>query len=356
MNEARPNVISGVDVSDRYSSYYSIAADGEVIEEGRVRTTPSAMEAHFGGPRRRVVLEVGPHSPWLSRLLEELGHEVIVANARMVALIHSNPKKRDPVDAEALARLGRVDPKLLYPIEHRSEQAQTDLGVIRARDAVVRARTGLINHVRGSVKSMGARLPASSAEGFVAKAREHLPEAVRAGLEPILETIQTLSRQIRFYDKQIEALCEERYPETVVLRQIKGVGPITALTFCLVIGDPARFPNSRAVGAYVGLTRRHDDSGQSEPELRITKAGDAFLRRLLVQSAHYILGRFGPDTDLRRWGLRYIERGGSSSTAKKKAAVAVARKLAVVLHRLWSTGEVYEPLRGDDHGTAAVAA
>lgn len=355
MKAATPKVISGVDVSDRYSSYYSITADGDVVEEGRLRTTASAFEAHFGGRRRRVVLEVGPHSPWISRLLKGLGHEVIVANARMVALIHSNPKKRDPVDAEALARLGRVDPKLLYPIEHRSEQAQVDLGVVRARDAVVRARTGLINHVRGSVKSLGARLPASSAEGFVAKAREHLPEAVRAGLEPVLETIQTLSRQIRFYDKQIEGLCEERYPETAVLRQIKGVGPITALTFCLVIEDPARFANSRAVGAYLGLTRRHDDSGESEPELRITKAGDVFLRRLLVQSAHYVLGRFGPDTDLRRWGLRYIERGGTSNTAKKKAAVAVARKLAVVLHRLWSTGEVYEPLRNDEHGTAVAA-
>ena len=158
----------------------------------------------------------------------------------------------------------------------------------------------------------------------------------------VLETIQTLSRQIRFYDKQIEALCEERYPETEVLRQIKGVGPITALTFCLVIGDPARFANSRAVGAYLGLTRRHDDSGESEPELRITKAGDAFLRRLLVQSAHYILGRFGPDTDLRRFGQRLIERGGKS--AKKRAIVAVARKLAVLLHHLWKTGVEYEPL------------
>ena len=354
MSEATPKVITGLDVSDRYCSTCTItAAEGDVVEEGRLRTTPSALGAHFAGPRRRIALEVGPHSPWISRLLKELGHEVIVANARMVALIYSNPKKRDPVDAQSLARLGRVDPKLLYPIQHRSKEAQVDLSLIRSRDAVVRARVSLILHVRGSVKSFGSRIPSCSAEGFPAKAQEHLPDALRAGLEPVLETIRGLSRQIRFFDKRIEALCEERYPETGVLRQIKGVGPITALTYRLVIEDPARFPKSRAVGPYLGLTRRHDDSGESEPELRITKAGDAFLRRCLIQAGHYILGPFGPDTDLRRWGMEHIERGGNSKTAKKKAAVAVARKLAVLLHHLWSTGEVYEPLRQHEHASAA---
>lgn len=350
---ATPNVITGLDVSDRYSTYYSITAEGEVVEEGRLRTTPGALKAHFAVPRRRIVLEVGPHSPWISRLLKELGHEVIVANARMVALIHSHPNKRDRVDAQTLARLGRVDPKLLYPIQHRSEEAQVDLGLVRTRDAVVRARTALINHVRGAVKSFGARIPRCSAEGFAAKAEEHLPECLRAGLEPVLETIRGLSRQIRFFDKQIDALCEERYSETGALRQIKGVGPVTALTFRLVIEDPARFPKSRAVGAYLGLTRRHDDSGESEPELRITKAGDELLRRLLIQSAHYILGPFGPDTDLRRWGLDHIRGGGGTKTAKKKAAVAIARKLAVLLHRLWATGEAYEPLRDQEHTAVA---
>jgi transposase len=312
-----------------------------------MRTTAQALESHFTDRRRRVVVEAGPRSPWISRLLDELGHEVIVANARMVALIHKNPKRRDPVDAESLARLGRVDPKLLWPIEHRSAEAQADLGVVRTRDVVVRARTALINHVRGAVKSFGGRIPRCSAEAFSAKAGEHIPEPLREGLESILETIAGLSRQIRYFDKQIDALCDERYPETAVLRQIKGVGPVTALTYRLVLGDPHRFPNSRAVGAYLGLTPRHRDSGEFEPELRITKAGDELLRRSLVLAARYILGPFGPDTDLRRWGLDYIRRSGDSKTSKNKAAVAVARKLAVLLHRLWITGEVYEPLRSE---------
>ena len=343
--DVSPILTTGLDVSDRFSTFCMLAVEGEVEEQGRVRTTARALRAHFEGPKRRVVLEAGTHSPWISRLLDELGHEVIVANARMVALIHKNPRKRDPVDAENLARLGRVDPKLLAPIQHRSEEAQVHLGVIRTREAVVRARTALVNRVRGAVKSLGGRIPKCSTESFPKKALEHLPDPLRPALEPMLDTISHLSKQIRFFDRELEALCEERYPETALLRQVKGVGPKIALTYRLVLDDPMRFPTSRAVGAYLGLTRRHDDSGDTEPELPITKAGDALLRRLLVQGAQYILGAFGPDTDLRRWGLDYIRRCGSTKEAKRKAIVAVARKLAVLLHCLWITGEVYEPLR-----------
>jgi len=348
-----PNLITGLDVSDRYCAFFTLTAEGEVEEEGKVRATERALRTHFDGPRRRVILEAGLHSPWISRLLAELGHEVIVANARMVSLIHKNPRKRDPVDAESLARLGRVDPKLLWPIEHRSEEAQVHLGVIRTRDAVVRARTALVSHVRGVVKSLGGRIPKCSTESFPRKAAEHIPDPLRPALEPILNTIAQLSSQIRYFDGQIETLCEEQYPETASLRQVKGVGAVTALAYRLVLDDPARFPKSRSVGAYLGLTRRHDDSGDSEPELRITKAGDKLLRRLLIQAAHYILGPFGPDTDLRRWGLEFIRRGGGTKKAKKKAAVAVARRLAVLLHCLWSTGEVYEPLRNAERVSRA---
>lgn len=342
-------VTTGLDVSDHFSSFCLLASDGEVEQQGRIRTTPRALRSHFEGPKRRVVLEAGPHSPWISRLLDELGHEVIVANARMVALIHKNPRKRDPVDAENLARLGRVDPKLLFPIQHRSQEAQVHLGVIRTREAVVRARTALVNRVRGAVKSLGGRIPKCSSKSFPDKALEHLPDPLRPTLEPTLETIRHLTRQIRFFDREIEALCEEHYPQTALLRQVQGVGPMIALTYCLVLDDPRRFPASRSVGAYLGLTRRHDDSGDSEPELPITKAGDALLRSLLVQGAQYILGAFGPDTDLRRWGLDYIHRCGGTKQAKRKAIVAVARKLAVLLHRLWITAEVYEPLRNAKH-------
>lgn len=345
-------VTIGLDVGDRYTHMAMVDDAGELVEEGRIRTTSEAVIRRFRGmPATRIALEVGPHSPWLSRLLEGLGHEVLVANSRKLRFIYDSDNKSDRLDAEALARVARLDPKLLRPIRHRSEDTQQDLAIIRSREVVVAARTALINHTRGSVKAMGVRLPRCSAPTFARKMMPHIPEGLRPALSPVLETIRELSTRIRTYDREIERLCEEVYPETALLRQISGVGPLTALSYMLVLEDPLRFPRSRAVGPYLGLRPRHAGSGEEDPQLRICKTGDKLLRKLLVQSAHYIIGPFGPDTDLRRWGLKLCARGGKN--AKKRAAVAVARKLAVLLHRLWVTGMVYEPLR--DQEVEAVA-
>lgn len=332
----------GLDVSDMYTSFCILDDEGEVLEEGRVRTTVVALKGRFSAlPACRVVLEVGTHSPWMSRLLASFGHEVIIANPRRVRLIAESDYKRDRTDAELLARLGRVDPGLLRPIQHRGPEAQYDLALLRARDTLVRARTNLINHVRGAVKATGDRLPACSAETFHRKAEVCLPVALRAILLPTVAMIGELTSRIRDYDRQVERAAE-RYPPERLLRQVCGVGPLTALAFLLVIEEPSRFRKSREVGPYLGLVPRQSQSGEREPQLAITKAGDPLLRRLLVHSAHYILGPFGPDSELRRWGLRLA--GSGSSRNKQRAVVAVARKLAVLLHRLWVTGEVYTPL------------
>jgi transposase len=166
---------------------------------------------------------------------------------------------------------------------------------------------------------------------------------VREALLPLVRLVEMLSRSIEDYDQRIETLAAEKYPQTERLRQVKGVGALTSLAYVLTLESPERFAQSRDVGPYLGLVPKQEDSGDNQPQLRISKAGDEMLRRLLVGSAQYILGPFGPDTDLRRYGLRLCERGGKN--AKKRAAVAVARKLAVLLHRLWVSGEVYEPLR-----------
>jgi transposase len=335
----------GLDVGDRWSQICVLDQEsGEVVEEGRVRTTRQALRRWFGGPRMRVVLEVGCQSPWISRLLASLGHEVLVANARQVRLIHASGNKSDRVDAEALARLGRFDPKLLRAIEHRSEPVQVDRALLKARDVLVRSRARLIGHVRGMVKSLGGRVRRSSAECFAAHAAEDMPDALRPALNPILEQIVALTATIRSYDREIEQLAQDRYPETALLRQVDGVGPITSLAFVLKIENPRRFGRSRTLGPYLGLVPRRDQSGARDPQLRITKQGDPFVRRLLIQCARYILGPFGKDCALRRHGLRIAERGGPN--AKKRAAVAVARKLAVLLLHLWRTAEVYEPLHG----------
>jgi len=276
-------------------------------------------------------------------LLTELGHDVIVANPRKLRFIYGNESKNDKVDAEALARVGRLEPKLLAPIQHRGRQAQADLALVRSRDLLVRSRAALIAHVRGTAKSTGHRLPRCSAPAFAGKAREHLPHELRAALAPVLEAIHVLDQRIRAYGRSIEALAESRYPELRRLTQVHGVGTLTALCFVLTLEDPDRFPSSRAVGSYLGLRPRQADSGESEPEWRITRTGDALHGRLLVQCAHYMLGPFGIDSDLRRKGLELAARGGKA--AKKRALIAVARKLAVLLHRLWLSGEAYEPLR-----------
>lgn len=345
----------GLDVGDRHIQMCGLTDDGEVIEESRLACRPTALLARFKGmPAARLVLEAGTHSPWVSRLLTGLGHEVLVANPRKLRLIYENDSKSDRVDAQYLARVGRLDPALLSPLVHRSESTQADLAIIRSRHALVKARTALVNHVRGSVKAMGARLPACSADSFARMAATQLPEELAPALSPMLDSIGELTGRIRAYDRKIERLCREEYPETAALMQPAGVGHLTALAYVLTIQDPARFPNARAVASYVGLTPRQAQSGASAPQLRITKAGDEMLRRLLVGSAQYVLGPFGPDTDLKQWGLAMAERGGKA--AKKRAIVAVARKLSVLLLRLWITGEVYEPLRNSKQEVDATSA
>ena len=349
----QPKTTAGLDLGDKHSHLCLIDTEnGEVTEESRLRTTPEALKRRFSSEQPlRVAIEAGTHSPWVSRLLEECGHEVLVANPRKTRLIYTSKRKTDELDAESLARLARLDPKLLYPLNHRGEASQAHLAIIRSRQALIATRTQLINHVRGAVKSFGARLPKCVARSFHRKALEHLPEELVVALGPILETIGSLTQRIRDYERQLETISREHYPQTELLRQVEGVGPLTALTFVLTLEDPSRFAKSRAVGAYLGLVPATDQSGDRDPQMRITKEGDEMLRRLLVGSAHYILGPFAKeDSDLRRHGEKIASRGGKN--AKKRAAVAVARKLSVLLHRLWMTGEIYEPLynahrRGD---------
>jgi transposase len=316
---------------------------GEIQEERRLSMSVSSLQRYFSGLSScRVILESGTQTPWVRRLLESFGHEVITANASKVQAIASSQQKTDERDARCLAQLGRVDPRLLSPVHPRSAESQQALAVVRAREGLVKARTMLINQVRGTVKSFGARLPGCSAKSFAQKAPEALPPTLKAALEPLLTVIADLSERIQVFDRDVEAWAQ-RFPVTQRLRQIRGVGGLTALTFVLILDDPHRFARSRSVGAYLGLVPASRSSGRSTPQLPITRQGDRLLRRLLVQAAHYILGPFGQDSDLRSFGLALAQRGGKNG--KKRSVVAVARKLAVVLHRLWVSGEDYQAHR-----------
>src|ERR671917_1268879 len=345
VSSEQPRMTAGMDLGDKYSHLCLIDTQGgEIMEEGRLRTTPEAFRRRFASEQpMRIAIEAGTHSSWASRVLEGCGHEILVANARKLRLIYSNKRKTDEVDAENLARLARLDPKLLYPLKHRGEESQAHMVLICSREALVGCRTQLVNHVRGAVKSFGHRLPKCPARSFHKRASEHIPEALWEALGPILEMIGSLTERIRDYERQLETIAKDHYPhETDLLRQVEGVGTLTALTFVLTLEDPYRFEKSRSVGAYLGLVPASDQSGDRDPHKRISKEGDEMLRRLLVGSAHYILGPFGKDSDLRRHGEKIASRGGKN--AKKRAVVAVARKLSVLLHRLWVTAEAYEPL------------
>jgi transposase len=345
----------GLDLGDRCSHYCVLDEMGRILMESKVSTSPNAMEAAYGAmPRSRIALETGMHSPWVSRLLSKLGHEVIVAHARNVRLMGKSRRKDDRLDAQTLARLARIDPQLLCPVTHRSARAQADLTVIRARAGLVRARTALGNTARGLAKSYGERLRGCNVRNMNPEKADALSPELQTALQPLLAATEVLSEQIREYNERIECLAEQSYPQTELLKQVKGVGTLIALTFLLTLEDPHRFRKSRDVGCYLGLQPGRRNSGQSEPPMHISKEGDPYLRTLLVQGAQHILGPFGPDSDLRRWGLKLAERGGRN--AKKRAIIAVARKLAVLLHHLWVSGEEYEALHNRQRRPLAMAA
>jgi transposase len=263
-------------------------------------------------------------------------------------------RKTNRLDAQTLARLARIDPQLLCPVKHRSWKAQADLTVIRARAGLVRARTALVNTARGLAKSYGKRLRGCNVRNMNPEKAEGLSPELQRAPEPLLAGIESLSERIGECNERIEKLAQGSYPQVARLKQVKGVGTLIALTYLLTLEDAQGFQKSRDVGCYLGLQPGRRNSGQSEPQMHISKEGDPYLRTLLVQGAHHILGPFGADSDLRRWGLKLAERGGRNG--KKRAVVATARKLAVLLHRLWVSGEAYEPLRNSNQRALPAAA
>lgn len=338
----KKNTTVGMDLGDKTHEICVLDATGKVVVREPIGNTKASLGKFFKGYKGAVVvMEAGTHSPWISRELESLGCEVLVGNARKLRMIWKAKNKSDVRDAEMLARIARVDRTLLYQVHHRSAEAQADLAILKARDALVGTRADLVNHVRSTVKGTGHRINKCSTEAFARIAPESIPEGLRSALFPVIEVIEAMSAQIRIYDREIPVLIEQRHPQAKRLSQVPGVGPVTSLGFVLSLEEPDRFKKSRSVGAYLGLTARRDQSGETDKQLRITKAGDEYVRRLLVGCSHYILGAFGPECDLRRFGLKLAARGGKN--AKRRAIVAVARKLAVLLHRLWATGAEYDP-------------
>lgn len=335
-------VAIGIDLGDQSARYACVDNLGTVTEEGSVKMTPDAFRKTFGlFAATRIAIEAGAQSHWAAEVLGELGHEVIIANPRRVRLISASRNKSDRNDAVLLARFVRIDPRVLFPLKHRSRRDQETLLTLRARDQLVKTRTALTHSVRGLLKVFGIRLPASTGASYSERCRKAIPAELLPHLDGLLAVIDRVTAEIEAYDERVQILADSHYPQTFGLRTVYGVGTLTALAFTVTIGDPARFRRSRDLGSYLGLKPSRQQSGDADPQLGITKEGDGYLRRLLVQCAHCILSPRAPDSALRQWALRLCERGGKN--ARKRAVVAVARKLAVLLHRLLRTGETYKP-------------
>ena len=337
-----PQCVIGLDLGDRSHHVCVLDAAGQIIREGALpNTRPALAKLLADFPRATVAIEAGTHSPWISRYLTDLGANVIVANPRKLHAISRNERKCDQRDAQMLARLARVDPALLHPIQHGSAQAQHDLLGLKLRDALVRTRVNLINAIRFTLKSLGHSVRNPSSESFHKTVLADVPADCLPVVQPLIAVLVQVTEQIKGMERDLVQRSKTDYPATQRLQQIAGVGPLTALCFVLKIGDPARFGRSRDVGAYLGLCPRRDQSGGTDKQLRISKCGDGLMRRLLVSAAHYVLGPFGPPCALREHGQRLA--GTGSAREKKRAVIAVARKLAVLLLSLWKHGTDYEP-------------
>jgi len=331
----------GLDLGDRSHYVCVLDATGQIIHEGPMLNDRAALALLLTQyPAATVALEAGTHSPWISRYLTGLGATVIVANPRKLHAISRNERKCDRRDAVMLARLARADAALLHPLQHGSAQAQHDLLGLKLRDSLVRTRVNLINTVRFTLKSLGHGVSNPSSEAFHKSILTEVPADCLPVVAPVLAVLTLLTEQIKTLERDLVARSKKEYPVTQRLQQIAGVGPLTALCFVLKIGEPTRFGRSRDVGPYLGLCPRRDQSGGTDKQLRISKCGDGLLRRLLVSAAHYILGPFGPACALRAYGQHLV---GTSAREKKRAVVAVARKLAVLLLSLWKHGTDYEP-------------
>jgi transposase len=331
----------GCDLGDRETTICTLSAEGKVTQRAQVKTDRDSLMRWFRSrPKAHVVMEVGTHSPWISGLAQASGHRVTVINPHEFKLISDSRRKCDQEDAELLARAVRADLGLVRPVAHRSEKTRADLTLLRTRDLLVRERTKLVSHVRGTLKSFGVKPGTSSPETFHERVAPFVPEPLKLALEPVLNHLAQLGQTLKRLDEGVEQTAKKHEKVVELLSSVPRVGTLTALTFCLVVEDPRRFKKSRDLGAYVGLAPARRQSGDSEAQLGISKAGDSLLRRMLVQCAHQMMFKNAPDSALKRWGVAKAKSGGKNG--KKRMAVALARKVAVVLHRIWVTGESFK--------------
>jgi len=324
----------GLDVSMEETAFGVRSPEGRILGQGKTATDPDAIAgalARFGRPAR-LVLETGRMANWLHRQLVARDLPAVCVDARQAhAVLSQMPNKTDANDAAMLAELARTG--FYRAVRVKSEAAQGMRALLKARDLVVRQRMDLDNTIRGLLASMGVRLPKGPrrwADRVALALGDN--EALALALSPLLRLREHLARSLAELTRRL--LAEAKGSELCRrLMGVPGVGAVTAYAFVATIDDPARFARSRSVGAYVGLTSRRYQSGEIDYTGRITRRGDGMLRTLLFEAASSLITRTGRGGALREWALRLRARVGH-----KKAGVALARKLGVVLHAMWVDG------------------
>ena len=342
-----------IDLSDRQSRWEARDLSTGEVRTGVVQMTPAGLERCFAAAEHcTVVMEAGTHSHWLCAQLRKMGHRAEVLPAD--GLREGSGKKRRRNDAKDAASLLEhavdIERPRVKKLWQRPDEYQRDLALMRMRNAMVEARAGLVSTVRGTVKQFGERVSKCDVEYFAGRARGELSAGMLALVEPVLGQIEELNKVVAQYDEQVRAYLARR-PEAARLLAVPGVGDVTVGAFLAYVGEASRFAHSRDVAAYIGLVPDQDQSGEHDPQLRITKSGDRMVRRNFLECARGIMGPFGKDSALRRWALA-LAGDGRNKIRNNKAAVALARKLAVLLHRLWVSGQAYDPWYGTKTGAA----
>ena len=337
--------IIGLDLGDKSMCFRVVDGEGRVLEEG-ASTTSSTEIAVFAKrhPGAEVLMEAGGNSPWVQREFCKQGLKAVVTKADI--LCGRRRRKNDPTDAAELAELMRMNSNRIVEVEHKPEDVAVDFVLLKARDTLVKSRTAAINFVRGELKTFGVRIQPMDADCFGRRAAPHVPAELRRALKPMIDEIVGLTARIKSYEKNIKKAVATTYPQAKrFVDEVYGVSDVVALAFVLTIFNPERFRRARDVGPYLGLEPKERSSGTIKPQLGVSKAGNPFMRKLLVQSAHFLLGGFAVNEersgDLREWGMSLKRRGGKA--AKKRAAVAVARKLAVAMLASWKSETPWDP-------------
>ena len=340
----------GIDLASKMTALCLMSETGEVVREAMVPTEEAEFRMFLKNETGyRCVVEASPLAEWVSGVLEGMGHAVVVIDPRKAKAVIQTKKKTDILDARNLARMARTG---WYTAVHRkSPEARLLRSHLKARDGLLRIARAMNSQIRGLLRSHGVRLGAVSETDFPAHVREVTARRVPA-LSPVLEPLiaawtqavekaKTLKMAIAALGKASEV--QER------LQSVPGVGPLIAATFVATLDTPSRFRSASQVAAYLGLVPRVHQSGETEYHGRVTKEGDSLLRTLLIEGAVVLLTRTRESCSLKRWGLRLARKKGMA-----KAAVAVARKMAMLLFHLWKSGEAFQRDGSDRKGGVAL--